>query len=118
MRCPAELLDDVAAVIAEVRSWADVVERKPAVFYVGRQPFLHFHLVEGGRRRADIRGRAGWTQIALPRPLPASGRRRFLAALRAHYGERGGGGDLPAGEALDTRRRSVPRTWRAPGRAG
>lgn len=61
--CPIELLDDVADVVAEVRTWAAVVERKPAVFYVRREPFLHFHLLAGARRRADIRSRAGWIQI-------------------------------------------------------
>lgn len=91
MRCPPELLDDVADVVAEVRRWTGVVERKPAVFYVGRRPFLHFHLVEGRRRRADVKGQTGWTQIDLPRPLRAAGRRRLLGVLRARYRERRGG---------------------------
>jgi hypothetical protein len=91
MHCPPELLDDVADVVAEVRRWAGVVERRPAVFYVGRQPFLHFHLIEGRRRRADIKGQTGWTQIDLPRPLPATGRRRLLRALRARYRKKRGG---------------------------
>ena len=90
MHCPPELLDDVADVVGEVRRWAGVVERKPAVFYVGRRPFLHFHLIEGRRRRADIKGRTSWTQIVLPRPLAATARRRLLRALRAHYREQHG----------------------------
>ena len=91
MHCPPELLDDVADVVAAVRAWAGVVERNPAVFHVGRQPFLHFHLIEGRRRRADIKGRAGWTQIELPRPCSAAGRRRLLRELRARYREKCGG---------------------------
>jgi hypothetical protein len=85
--CPPELLDDVAEVVAEVRTWAGVVERTPAVFYLRRQPFLHFHLLAGARRRADVKGRAGWRQIALPRPLSATTRRRLLRALRRSYRE-------------------------------
>lgn len=42
--CPPELLADLADFLAEVRTWAWVIEKKPNVFYVRRQPFLHFHL--------------------------------------------------------------------------
>jgi hypothetical protein len=64
-----------------------VVEKKRGVFYLRREPFLHFHLVAGGRRRADIKGREGWMQIDLPRPVSAPKRRAFLRALRLHHGE-------------------------------
>jgi hypothetical protein len=86
--CPPELLDDDADLVTEVRTWAGVVERKPGVFYVGRQPFLHFHLVEGGRRRADVKGLTGWTQLDLPRPISATKRREFLRTLRTFYGRK------------------------------
>lgn len=84
--CPPELLDDLADLLAEVRTWAWVVERKPNVFYVRRQPFLHFHLIEGRRRRADVKGRTGWVQLDLPRPLSTTRRRAFLRELRTHHG--------------------------------
>jgi hypothetical protein len=51
-RCPFELLDDLGDVLAEVRGWAGVEETSPGVFYVRRQPFLHFHLLTGRRRQA------------------------------------------------------------------
>jgi hypothetical protein len=89
-RCPLSLLQDVADVLAEVRGWPGVSERRPAVFYLGREPFLHFHLVEGGRRRADIKRPTGWVQVDLPQPLSVSGRRAFLRAVRRHYVERRG----------------------------
>ena len=84
--CPPELLDDLADLLAEVRTWAWVIERKPNVFYVRRQPFLHFHLIWGGRRRADVKGRTGWVQLDLPRPLSTTRRRAFLRELRTHHG--------------------------------
>jgi hypothetical protein len=87
--CPPELLNDVADVIAEVRGWPDVVERKPGVFYARRRPFLHFHLFEGVRRRADVRGRSAWISIDLPRPVTATKRRELLRELRRQYRERG-----------------------------
>ena len=87
-RCPIEMLDDVTDVIAELKTWDGIVEAKPAVLYLRRQPFLHFHLVEGGRRRADIKSRAGWIPIELPRPLSATRRRAFLSELRRRYRER------------------------------
>ena len=43
---PAELLDDLTDLLDEVRCWTGVIEKKPGVFYVRREPFLHFHLVE------------------------------------------------------------------------
>lgn len=86
--CPPELLEDLADVLAEVRTWAGVVEQKPGVFYLRREPFLHFHWLRGERRRGDIKGRGEWTQLDLPRPLPAAGRRALLRALRARYREK------------------------------
>jgi hypothetical protein len=89
-RCAAALLDDVADVLDDVRSWAGVVEKKPGVFYASREPFLHFHLGADGRRRADVRGRMGWIALELPRPLPERRRRALRRELRRRYAERGG----------------------------
>jgi hypothetical protein len=86
--CPPELLDDLADLLAEVRTWPGVVEKTPGVFYLRRQPFLHFHLVEGGRRRGDVKGRNGWVQLDLPRPISAARRRAFRRELKQRYGER------------------------------
>ena len=86
--CPPEMLDDIADVLAEVLGWPEIVEKKPGVFYIRREPFLHFHLVEGGRRRADVKSRGTWHQLDLPRPLAATKRRAFLRALRARYDQR------------------------------
>jgi hypothetical protein len=90
--CPPALLDDIADVLADLRAWPGVVEKSPGVFYARRNPFLHFHLVKGGlveagRRRADVKGRAGWTSLDLPRPISAAKRRAFLKLLGARYRE-------------------------------
>ena len=86
--CPPELLEDLADLLAEVRTWKGVIEKTPGVFYVRSQPFLHFHLLEGGQRRADVKGRADWVQLALPRPVSATRRRVLLRELRMRYGEK------------------------------
>ena len=86
--CPPSLLDDIADVLADVRSWPGIVEKSPGVFYSRRQPFLHFHLVEGGRRRADVKGYAGWTSLDLPRPISPTKRRAFQRLLERHYREK------------------------------
>jgi len=95
--CPPTLLDDITDVLAELRHWPGVVEKSPGVFYARRNPFLHFHLikdglikggpVDGERRRADVKGRAGWTSLDLPRPISAAKRRAFLRLLGARYRE-------------------------------
>lgn len=89
-RCPLSLLDDLADVLAEVRAWDGVVEKSPAVFYLRGQPFLHFHLVSGNRRRADVKSPTGWVPIDLPHRLSAPDRRAFVQAVRRRYRERGG----------------------------
>jgi hypothetical protein len=88
--CPVERLDDLGDVLAEVRSWAGVNEDTPGVFYVRREPFLHFHLFKDGRRRGDIKGSRGWVSLDLPRPISATRRQMLRRALRAHYREKRG----------------------------
>jgi hypothetical protein len=90
-RCPTPLLDDVVPVLAVLRTWSGVIEKKPGVFYAYRQPFLHFHLGSDGRRRADIRSLAGWTPMDLPRPLSNRRAQSLLRELRRRYAERGRG---------------------------
>jgi hypothetical protein len=87
-RCPAELLDDLADVFAEIRTWAGVVEKEPGVFSVRREPFLHFHVVDGGRRGADVEGGTDWVQLFLPHPIAATRRRALLRRLRASWAEK------------------------------
>jgi hypothetical protein len=84
--CPPELLDDVADVLADLGSWPGIVQRSRGVFYLRRQPFLHFHLLAGGRRCADIKGVNGWNRLDLPRPVSATKRTLLLRALRRHHG--------------------------------
>jgi hypothetical protein len=102
--CPPELLADLAAVLAEVRTWPGVVETKPHVFYVRRDPFLHFHLLSDGRRRADVKTRAGWVQVDLPVPASALRQRTLVRVARAAHAER-----MPAAVA----RLREPRSRRA-----
>ena len=85
--CPPEMLVDLVAVLAEVRGWAGVREDKPGVFYVRRQPFLHFHLMKDGRRRGDIKGSRGWISLDLPRPISATRRQALRRELRRQYRE-------------------------------
>jgi hypothetical protein len=96
-RCPPELLDDLAGLFAAIRTWPGVVEKTRGVFYVRRAPFLHFHRTADGRRRADVKGGAGWTPFDLPRPLSATRQRAFLRALRAHYGATRGAAQYSGG---------------------
>lgn len=92
--CPPELLDDLLEVLAEVRTWSRVVEQQPGIFYVGRDPFRHFHLLANGQRRADIKGGNGWAQLDLPRPAAAARRRALLRVLRARHREKSPGTGL------------------------
>ena len=88
--CPLELLADLGDLLAEVRTWPGVIEKRPAVFYLRREPFLHFHLFPGPRRRADVKGDAGWFQVELPSKVTDRTRRALSRELRRCYGERVG----------------------------
>ena len=79
--CPPELLDDLADLFADVRTWVGVIQKRPGVFYAHGQPFLHFHLLAGGRRRADVKGRTDWVQLDLPPPVTAARRRALVREL-------------------------------------
>lgn len=79
-------LDDLAEVLATVRAWAGVTEKRPGVFYRRRQPFLHFHRLKDGRRCGDVKGRDDWARLDLPYPSSPTRRRAFMRALRAQYG--------------------------------
>lgn len=85
--CPPEMLADLVAVLAEVRGWAGVREDKPGVFYIRRQPFLHFHLMKDGRRRGDIKTGRGWISLDLPRPISATRRQALRRELRRQHRE-------------------------------
>lgn len=98
-RCPPALLDDLRDVLDPVRGWAGVVEKRPGVFYARGLPFLHFHRAADGSRRADIRGRAGWIPLELPRPLSGRCRQTLLRQLRRRYAERAGGGSKSSGRS-------------------
>jgi hypothetical protein len=82
------LLDDLADLFADLRTWRGIVGKHPGVFYLGSQPFLHFHLLEENRRRADIKGRTDWMQVDLPRPASAATKRALLRELQLRYGEK------------------------------
>ena len=86
--CPPALLRDLAPLFADLRRWPGVVEKSPTVFYAHRQPLLHFHLTREGERRADVRGRGGWTSLDLPTPITATSRRALERLVEARYRER------------------------------
>jgi hypothetical protein len=86
--CPPEFLADLADLFAELRTWPAMVETKPTVFYIRREPFLHFHLDSDGKRHADVKGLKGWIRHDMPRPTSAAKRRAFLRELRQRYAEK------------------------------
>lgn len=102
--CPPELLDDLADLLASVRSWPGVREKRKHVFYLYNEPFVHFHLLKGDSRRADIKAHGNWVQVDLPRPLTGSARRALHRKLRARYGDEA--------KVVDSRGRASPQQVR------
>ena len=83
--CPYRQVVDIQALLAEIRKWPEIREVKPGVFYLGRTPFLHFHLKDGDRW-ADVRCGRDWAPpITIPSSPTANERRRFLSAVVRCY---------------------------------
>ena len=85
-RCAPELLDDLADLFAELRTWDGVVEKGGGTFYLKRKPLLHFHAT-AATRRADVKRGDAWVEIDLPRPAPVARRRALLRELRGAWRE-------------------------------
>ena len=80
--CPYELLQDIGGELDKIRALAGVTERKPGIFYIKSDGFLHFH-IKGEERWADVKPlpRGKWLGIPLPFKPSASKRAAFLKAV-------------------------------------
>jgi hypothetical protein len=76
--------ENLAEVLAELRTWPDLREVRPSVFYLRGRPFLHFHHSRNGAR-ADVRDGKEWgAPIPLPNgPLAGTMARQFLKEVAA-----------------------------------
>ena len=84
--CPFASLGDLRECLDEIRSWPEIREPNPGVFYVKRIPFLHFHVDKHGRRWADIRDGNDWgSEVDVPFDASPSARRRFLREARRRH---------------------------------
>jgi hypothetical protein len=80
--CPPERLVDLAATLAQIATWPDIIQKSPGVFYLKRVPFMHFH-VKGDRRWADCREGTDWGE-PIEAPLGLS-QADFLARVQRAY---------------------------------
>jgi len=83
--CPAENLNDLADILAELRNWSGLKEKQTGIFYFKGKGFLHFHLKDG-RRWADIREGQDWgTPLDLPFNPDQISCKAFLAEAKRRY---------------------------------
>ena len=83
--CPPEQLEDIADVLQELRALPGLAEKKPGVFYIKSDSFLHFH-VKDGQRYAHVKTgrRGGWAEVPLDFDATAAARKTFLTTVRRH----------------------------------
>ena len=74
-----EDLDRIDPLLAKIRAFETLIERKRGVFHLGARAFLHFHEDPAGMF-ADLRDGA---EFARHRVSSAREQREFLRALRA-----------------------------------
>jgi hypothetical protein len=75
-------LRDIADVLDAVRALPGVLERSPGIFYVGRDPFLHFHTKDGARWADAKTGREWGAEMPLPFEATARAKAAFLREVR------------------------------------
>jgi len=81
---PDELLD-IADVLEEIRALPGVSERSRGIFYIGRDPFLHFH-TKAGVRWADAKDGRDWgPELPLPIGPPQVAKARFVKEVRRRH---------------------------------
>jgi len=83
--CPPEKLEDIEDVLQALRALPGLTEKKPGIFYIRADGFLHFHVKED-RRWAHVKTgrRGGWEELPLPFNPDAAARKAFLSAVRRH----------------------------------
>lgn len=84
--CPYDLLADISDALDRLRALPGMVERKPGIFYIKGDGFLHFHIKDGDRW-ADVKPKrgGGWERIPLPLNANAAAVGRFTRAVeKAH----------------------------------
>jgi len=84
--CPYELLQDITPALEKIRALPGIAERKPGIFYIKYDGFLHFH-IKGDDRWADVKiaPRGKWKNIPLPLKATAKDKAAFIKAVeQAH----------------------------------
>lgn len=81
--CPPENLSDIAKVLEQLRALPAVVEKKPGIFYIKSDGFLHFHLKDA-RRYAHVKTakRGSWQEVPLDFDATAAAQKAFIAAVK------------------------------------
>ena len=83
--CPDDPLSDIEDVLGQVRSWPDIREPRPGIFYIRQTAFLHFH-IKNGRRWADARAGTLWGgEIEVPLGIGTAGKAEMTRSLRERY---------------------------------
>jgi hypothetical protein len=78
-------LDDLATLLAKIRSLPGIQEPRPGIFYLKRTPFLHFH-TRAGARWADAKAGQDWgPEIPLPFALSAAESEAAWACIQERY---------------------------------
>jgi hypothetical protein len=83
-RCPINKLDDLKPLLDEIRSWPLVKEAKPGIFYVKREPFLHFH-EKDTKRWADLKTNGEFVSHDLPFDCPKTKATAFVKKAKQSY---------------------------------
>ncbi len=87
--CPPEKLADIAKVLEQLRALPRLTEKKPGIFYIGGDGFLHFH-EKDGKRWADVKiaKHGSWQDVPLEFGASAAKQKAFITTvkkLRAAY---------------------------------
>jgi hypothetical protein len=83
--CPYDQLLDMEEALDKIRKQPLLKEKKPGIFYIKNQSFLHFH-IKDDRRWADARDGKQWgPQIDLPFNASKKIVQNFITEVKRKY---------------------------------
>lgn len=78
-------LTDLKDILDQIRSWENIRETSPNIFYIRSTPFLHFH-DKDGKRWADVKDSKTWGKpIEIPFNPTKAQQKKFLTEVQKRF---------------------------------
>ena len=84
-RCPYEKIESLSPAFLEIKKLPLITEKKPGIFYIKSNGFLHFH-IEDEHIWADVKDKDGfWIKVDVPAKVTKVFIKKFVSLVKEHY---------------------------------